>query len=242
LHLPDGQQTAPEHALGDFPSTKWRVLSSHIPTDLRGKTALDIGCNAGFYSFELARRGARVVSIDTDLHYLAQARWAADRFGLRDRIDFRRASVYQLWHAPEQFDVVLFMGVFYHLRHPLLALDIVASKVKSLLVFQTLTIPGTETLKPPENIELMDREPLREQGWPRMAFIERRMAGDPTNWWAASHAGVLALLRSSGLSVQSQPGHEIYVCTPDAQRDPLYARLAAQELRQIFGAHETEVG
>jgi tRNA (mo5U34)-methyltransferase len=236
LHLPDGSQTAPEHPLGDFPGTKWRVLAEHIPDDLTGKTALDIGCNAGFYSFELARRGARVVSIDTDVHYLDQARWATERLGLRERIEFRKSSVYELARVPEQFDVVLFMGVFYHLRHPLLALDIVASKVKSLLVFQTLTMPGVETLEPPEDIELMDREPLRDHGWPRMAFIERRMAGDPTNWWAASHAGVLALLRSSGLSLRALPGHEIYVCAPDPARDAITAQLAEQELREIFGA------
>jgi len=236
LHLPGGLQTAPDHPLGDFPSTKWQVLSPHIPDDLTGQTALDIGCNAGFYSFELARRGAHVVSIDTDNHYLEQARWAADSFGLRERIEFRKSSVYELARTPEQFDLVLFMGVFYHLRHPLLALDIVASKVKSLLVFQTLTMPGTETLEAPEDLELMHREPLLEHGWPRMAFIERRMAGDPTNWWAASHAGVLALLRSSGLTVREQPGHEIYLCRPDPQRDPISAQLAEQELREIFGA------
>ncbi len=58
LHLPDGRQTAPGHPLGDFPSFKWRELAPSLPQDLTGWSALDIGCNAGFYSFELARRGA----------------------------------------------------------------------------------------------------------------------------------------------------------------------------------------
>jgi tRNA (mo5U34)-methyltransferase len=236
LHLPGGVQTAPDHALGDFPSTKWRVLADQLPADLRGKTALDIGCNAGFYSFELARRGAHVLSIDTDPHYLDQARWARDQLGLGQQVELRRASVYQLAHDARQFDIVLFMGVFYHLRHPLLALDIVASKVTSTLVFQTLTLPGTEQVEPPADLELMDREPLTQPGWPRMAFIERRMAGDPTNWWAANHAGVLALLRSSGLRVRAQPGHEIYVCEPESARDAIDAQLAEQELREIFGS------
>jgi tRNA (mo5U34)-methyltransferase len=236
LHLPGGLQTAPDHPLGDFPATKWRVLADHLPSDLRGQTALDIGCNAGFYSFELARRGARVVSIDTDPHYLEQARWARDQLGLGGRIELRRASVYQLAQDAQRFDIVLFMGVFYHLRHPLLALDIVASKVRSTLVFQTLTVPGTEHVEPPDDLELMDREPLRHPGWPRMAFIERRMAGDPTNWWAANHAGVLALLRSSGMRVRAQPGHEIYVCEPEPAPDALAAQLARQELHEIFGS------
>jgi tRNA (mo5U34)-methyltransferase len=239
LHLPHGAQTAPQHPLGDFPSTKWRVLRDYIPSSLDGAIALDIGCNAGFYSFELARRGARVVAIDTDTHYLEQARWAAGQLGLQERIEFRKASVYELACSSERFDLVLFMGVFYHLRHPLLALDIVASKVNSLFVFQTLTLPGTEIVPAPDDIELMERELLCAEGWPRMAFIERRLAGDPTNWWAANHAGVLALLRSSGLSVLAQPGHEIYLCQPEPERDPISTQLAERELREILGARRT---
>jgi tRNA (mo5U34)-methyltransferase len=68
LHLPGGVQTAPDHPLGDFPTTKWRLLRDLLPAQLAGLTALDIGCNAGFYSFELARRGAQVVAIDNDEH------------------------------------------------------------------------------------------------------------------------------------------------------------------------------
>jgi len=74
LHLLDGRQTAPDHPLGDFPAVKWRVLGPHLPERLDGWTALDIGCNAGFYTFELARRGAHVTAIDLDPHYLDQAR------------------------------------------------------------------------------------------------------------------------------------------------------------------------
>src|SRR5947199_3415656 len=73
LHLPDGRETAPDHPLGDFPAFKWRRLGPALPDDLSGWTALDIGCNAGFYSFELARRGATVLGIDSDEHYLDQA-------------------------------------------------------------------------------------------------------------------------------------------------------------------------
>src|SRR3954463_5960088 len=79
IHLPDGTQTAPDHFLGDFPRFKWEALADHLPADLEGWTALDIGCNAGFYTFELAARGARVTGIDVDPHYLAQAEWAAAR-------------------------------------------------------------------------------------------------------------------------------------------------------------------
>ena len=63
-----GVQTAPDHFLGDYPSLKWRQFAHAIPADLTGRTVLDIGCNAGFYSLEMKRRGAaRVVGIDWDL-------------------------------------------------------------------------------------------------------------------------------------------------------------------------------
>src|SRR3954447_19506754 len=77
LHLPSGHQTAPDHPLGDFPAWKWGQIAPHVPADLSGQRVLDIGCNAGFYSFQLAARGAEVLAIDTDEHYLGQARWAA---------------------------------------------------------------------------------------------------------------------------------------------------------------------
>src|SRR4051794_38577328 len=117
-----GHQTAPHHFLGDYPAIKWTRFADAIPGDLRGRSVLDVGCNAGFYSIEMKRRGAdRVVGIDSDDRYLAQARFAADVLDVD--IEFQRMSVYDVAMLKERFDVVLFMGVLYHLRHPLLALD-----------------------------------------------------------------------------------------------------------------------
>jgi tRNA (mo5U34)-methyltransferase len=214
LHLPDGRQTAPDHPLGDFPAFKWREIAPHVPEDLTGWTALDIGCNAGFYSFELARRGAHVTGLEVDEHYLRQARWAAERYGLRDAVDFRPGSVYDLVDADEQWDLVLFMGVLYHLRHPLLALDAVAAATRRLLVLQTLTMPGDEREEAPADVDIDDRERLLAPGWPRMAFIERKLADDETNWWAPNAACVEAMARSAGLSVDAHPAHEVWLCRP----------------------------
>ena len=212
LHLPDGRQTAPDHPLGDFPAIKWAEIGPALPEDLSGARALDIGCNAGFYSFELARRGAHVVGIDIDEHYLRQARWAADEFGLADRVEWRQMGVYDLARMDETFDVILFLGVLYHLRHPLLALDLVAERAAGSVVVQTLTAPGEEELLTPRDLPIEERSVLREPGWPTMAFIEHELAGDPTNWWAPTSACVEAMLRTSGLDVVERPGHEIYVC------------------------------
>ena len=226
LHLPDGRETAPDHPLGDFPRFKWQQIAPHVPADLSGKTALDIGCNAGFYSFELARRGADVVGVDVDEHYLEQARWAAGVYGLRPRTRFERMHVYELARTPEQYDVVLFMGVLYHLRHPLLALDVVAAKVRDVLVLQTLTMPGEHVVEPPHDMTLAQRERLLEPGWPKLAFIERALEADETNWWAPNHAAVEAMTRSAGLEVVARPGHEIYVCRRAPDYDAKRARIA----------------
>jgi tRNA (mo5U34)-methyltransferase len=215
LHLPDGTQTAPDHPLGDFPAFKWQGIAPHLPQDLAGWRALDIGCNAGFYSFELARRGAFVTAIDADPRYLRQARWAAPQYGMEAQVAFEHIQVYDLASRQETYDLVLFMGVFYHLRYPMLALDIVAEKVGRLMVFQTLTLPGEEMAPEVEDGALDERAILLEPGWPKMAFIEHRFAGDPTNWWIPNHAAVEAMLRASGMRVVKRPGHEIYLCEPD---------------------------
>lgn len=232
LHLPGGVQTAPDHFLGgDFPSFKWREIASCLPADLSGWEVLDVGCNAGFYSFELARRGASVLAIDNDARYLAQARWAARQLGLQDAVEFRQIGVYEIAQSPRQYDLVWFMGVFYHLRYPMLALDLLARRTRRVMAFQTLTIPGESVYADTLDHPIEEREPLLDPGWPKMAFIEHRFAGDPTNWWVPNHAGVEAMLRSSGLRITARPADEIYLCEPDplasAQRWHCDAELAS---------------
>src|SRR5690606_25415031 len=118
-----GVVTAPEHFLGDYPRVKWRRFEHCRPADLRGKTVLDVGCNAGFYCLEMKRRGAaHVVGIDSDPRYLEQARFAAQVVGLA--VDFEELSIYDVAQLRARFDLVLFMGVLYHLRYPLYALDL----------------------------------------------------------------------------------------------------------------------
>ncbi|TIO63918.1 MAG: DUF1698 domain-containing protein, partial [Mesorhizobium sp.] len=123
-----GVETAPDHFLGNYPLVKWQKFADAIPADLSGKSVLDIGCNAGFYSIEMKKRGAdRVLGIDFDVDYLTQARFAAEI--AECDIEFRQLSVYDVGALGETFDIVLFMGVLYHLRHPLLALDLIREHV-----------------------------------------------------------------------------------------------------------------
>jgi tRNA (mo5U34)-methyltransferase len=239
LHLPGGVQTVPDHFLGgDFPRFKWQEIAGCVPADLSGWRVLDVGCNAGFYSFELARRGASVLAIDSDERYLAQARWAARQLDPKQRIEFRQLGIYEIARVHEQFDLVWFMGVFYHLRYPLLALDLLARRTRRLMVFQTLTMPGETVYEDTADHAITERAPLLDPGWPKMAFIEHRFSGDATNWWVANHAGVEAMLRSSGLRVVQRPAHEIYFCEPDVQADAAAPerRNADEQLFSVLSA------
>ena len=160
----DGALTAPNHFLGDYPQVKFVRFADAIPQDLTGKAVLDIGCNGGFYSLEMKRRGAaRVLGIDTDEHYLRQARFAAEVRGLE--VEFRRMPVWDVAALGERFDLVIFMGVLYHLRHPLLALDLIHEHVaKDLLLFQSMQRGSRELIIVQEDYEITAPVPFDDAG------------------------------------------------------------------------------
>jgi tRNA (mo5U34)-methyltransferase len=207
-----GVQTAPHHFLGDYPTVKWKRFAHAIPVDLKGKSVLDIGCNAGFYAIEMKRRGAeRVVAIDDEEKYLAQARFAAESTGAE--IEFHRLSVYDVAQLNEKFDLVLFLGVFYHLRHPLLALDLIRKHAtRNLFVFQSMQRGTPEVVTPGPDYDFWDTSVFEKEGFPLMYFIEHSYAGDPTNWWIPNLACVRALLRSSGFVIIGHPEEEVFIC------------------------------
>jgi len=208
-----GVWTAPDHFLGDYPGVKFRRFAPRLPADLAGKTVLDIGCNAGFYSIEMKRRGAeRVLGVDSDDRYLAQARFAADTLGY-DGIEFRSLDVYDVGALGERFDVVIFMGVLYHLRHPLLALDLIREHVAGdLLIFQSMQRGSRQLLPVDDDYDFNETEHFFESGYPKLHFIERRYAGDPTNWWVPNRACAEAMLRAAGFTVEERIEEEVYLC------------------------------
>jgi tRNA (mo5U34)-methyltransferase len=208
----NGVQTAPEHFLGDYPEIKFAGFRDAIAADLTGKTVLDIGCNAGFYSLEMKRRGAsRVVGIDSDERYLNQARFAAEVLGAE--IEFRRLPVWDVPLLGEKFDLVIFMGVLYHLRHPLLALDLIHEHVaRDLMLFQSMQRGSRDIVPLKQDYEFSEPAPFDEPGYPKLHFVEERYSHDETNWWIPNRACVEAMLRSSGFSIESQPEDEVYLC------------------------------
>jgi tRNA (mo5U34)-methyltransferase len=207
-----GVRTAPDHFLGDYPAIKWRRFEGALPRDLHGLTVLDIGCNAGFYSIEMKRRGAdRVVGVDHDPDYLEQARFAAEVCGVE--IELHQLSVYDVARLGERFDVVLFLGVLYHLRHPLLALDLIHEHVaRDLLVFQSMQRGSAEIEPLEDDYGITEVEVFDRPGFPRLHFIEQRYSRDQTNWWLPNRACSEALLRSAGFEILDHPEEEVFVC------------------------------
>ncbi len=208
---------------------------------------LDIGCNAGFYSIEMKKRGAgRVLGIDSDQRYLDQARLATEALGFGD-IEFARLDVYDVAALGEKFDLVIFMGVLYHLRHPLLALDLIREHVAGdRMLFQTMQQGTDAVLQVPED------HPFHKPGttqppdyfdnpaYPKMHFIEREFAHDWTNWWAPNAACSQAMLRAAGFTIEAQPEPEVYLCrvapVPYADLGPAAVYPARGERRVIEGA------
>jgi tRNA (mo5U34)-methyltransferase len=209
-----GVETAPHHFLGDYPRVKWQRFAHVVPQDLTGMTVLDIGCNAGFYAIEMKRRGAeRVVGIDTDEAYLAQARFASQVKGVD--IELRSMSVYQVARLREKFDLVMFMGVLYHLRHPLLALDLLHRHVVGgTLLFQSMLRGSPDVAPIEDDYPFAEIDVFQMAEYPKMHFVERSYAGDCTNWWIPNRACVEAMLRSAGFDLLGHPEEEVYVCRP----------------------------
>ncbi len=207
-----GHETAPSHPLGNYPSIKWKRFASAISSEVYGKTVLDIGCNAGFYAIEMKRLGAaHVLAIDEREDYLAQARFAAEMQGVE--IELRQMSVYDVAKLRQQFDLVLFLGVLYHLRHPLLALDLIYDNVvKDRLVVQSM-LRGTPDVEPVElDYDFWQTDHFDRPGYPKLHFVEARYAADDTNWWVPNRACLEAMLRSAGFEIIEHPEAEVYVC------------------------------
>jgi len=217
-----GVMTAPGHFLGDYPQVKWKHITKGFPDDLNGASVLDIGCNAGFYSIALKKRGAgRVLGVDIDDRYLNQGRFAAETLNLD--IEFQKLSLYDVDSLPGQFDYVLFLGVFYHLRYPLLALDRAVKKTAGKLVFQSMLRGSEQEFVPQADYDFWDKAIFSQSNFPCAYFIENSYSNDYTNWFIPNRSGAEAMLRSSGLEIVGHPEAETWICVPrSAHRNGRY--------------------
>jgi tRNA (mo5U34)-methyltransferase len=155
-----------------------------LPESLAGKTVLDIGAWDGFFSFEAERRGAqRVLATDSHAWYTRKPAFELARRALGSRVEDYDIDVMDL--SPERigtFDVVLFLGVLYHLRHPMLALEKVRSVCAGQLILETVT-------------------DLVWTRYPVMRFYPgSELAGDASNWFGPNPAAIVGMLKAVGFS------------------------------------------
>lgn len=221
IELANGIFTNPK---SDYPLDRWKIVEPELPASLDNKICLDVGCSSGFFSFKLRGKGAKkVVGIDGGEQALAidQAKFAKDVLEM-DRIDFRKLNVYDVDQLNIQFDYTLFLGVFYHLRHPLLALDKLRKVTKEKMIFQTITSRIEEKDKREEEYKLRPLEfenlALRsdqfyKSGYPKLYFVENMLDGDISNKWLPNVEGITAMLRSSGFKIEKihTLDHEVFV-------------------------------
>jgi tRNA (mo5U34)-methyltransferase len=217
IDLGNGVFTHPDHPRGDYPRSRFDLLRPFVPADLTGKSVLDIGCASGYFAIEMKRRGAgRVLGIDLRDWALDQGRFAANHLGLD--IEFRHMNAYDINKLGEEFDIVIFLGVLYHLRYPLLMLDIIRAHCRETMLFQTLLFGGAEPIDVPTDFGGADvAQLLPKAGYPKLYFVENRFERDETNTWIISRNAMLAMLRSAGFrsTHETASGDTFVVYTDD---------------------------
>lgn len=200
-------------------NTSERLARVRLPERLSGKSVLDIGAWDGFFSFEAERRGAaRVVAADYYAWHgigwgtgQGKAGFQLARTALNSRVEDIDLDVMDL--SPDRvgsFDVVLFLGVLYHLKNPMLALERVAAVAKDLLILETV----------------VDMVGI---GRPAAAFYPgTELNDDPTNWWGPNHLAVQGMLRAVGFQ-------RVEAVTPPASAPYRAARAVYHRLKGKSG-------
>lgn len=221
----------------DHPAGTWQIIKRCLPEDLEGKSVLDVGCNAGFYAIEAKRRNAgRVVGIDSQRLHIRQARFAARVLGLD--LQYERMSVYDLTEQRVgKFDVTLALGLIYHCKHIVLALEKLFQVTSDLLILES------EVLYPAPSFESYAPALGIGRRLHALAYVEN----DPSpreavyNWFIPGVDGLKAMLADVGfvdVEVLSEANARAVILArhphfaPDSLNMP---RLLAAELNLMEG-------
>lgn len=243
IDLGDGLYTKTESVMGepvDHPLGPWQTIQALLPSDLRDKTLLDVGCNAGFYSFEAKRRGAsRVLGVDGQRQHVRQGLFVRKVLDLD--VEFRRLNVYELHpRTVGQFDITLALGLLYHLKHPILALENLYQVTKELLIIET-------AIMPPERTAESFVHPLGEKQMllHTLGFVENPADAKEQvfNWFLPGVAALKAMLRTTGFDevdvVEVKNERAVVVCrkaTREHAADDAQKHFVA-ELKLLDGPH-----
>jgi tRNA (mo5U34)-methyltransferase len=214
FELPGGVWTGDGAPPAYDPRERWQLFAPYIPDDLTGKTVLDVGGNAGYFSVQMKLRGAqKCVMVEPVIEFVDQARLVFSEFGVRVKVVNEDVHAYCLT-TTERFDYVLFLGLFYHLKYPVLVLDRLAEMTKARLVLAAHISGGVEHGEPADATDV-DRDEVRASTFPQLAFIERTYRGDLTNWWIPNYQALEPLARSAGLRVVARPHPEMLITEPE---------------------------
>ncbi|MGH9871898.1 MAG: DUF1698 domain-containing protein [Pyrinomonadaceae bacterium] len=216
IDLGNGLFTKTESVMGepiDHPLGPWQTIQKLLPLDLSGKTLLDVGCNAGFYTFEAKRRGAlRVLGVDGQRQHVRQGLFVRKVLDLD--VEFRRLNVYELnSRSVGQFDITLALGLLYHLKHPILALENLYQVTKDLLIIETAIMPVRQTPKSFAHSFGSAKAVLHP-----IAYVENPPEAKEQvfNWFLPGADALIALLRNAGFAevdlVEVKDDRAVVVC------------------------------
>lgn len=174
-----------------------------LPRDARGLRVLDLGCSDGFFSFEMEKRGAQIVAAD----FVAETAtgFAVARELLGSRVEYWTENVYNLDPGKHgKFDLILFLGVLYHLRKPLAALDAIRGVLKeggrlflaTLLIDDFVLLPGGATTT------LAALNPALSALALWQAYPGDSLNGDYTNCFAPNRRGLEVALEEAQFEVE----------------------------------------
>ena len=240
FELPSGVWTGTGEPPAYDPVERWELFEPHLPDDLQGKSVLDVGGNSGYFSLRMKQRGAgRCVMVEPVA--VDQANFVFEQFEVEVEVVCEDVHAYCLT-TDDRFDYVLFLGLFYHLKYPVLVLDRLAEMTKELIFFQS-HIQGlppqppaadeaassaldrvrrfvARGLDPGQGAEAgevgdVERDELQSASFPRMSFLEGAYRGDLSNWWVPNEEALEPLARSAGLKVLARVHPEMLVAEPE---------------------------
>jgi tRNA (mo5U34)-methyltransferase len=222
FELPGGERI---EGVNEIDLLRKRYARFPIPADLAGKRVLDIGAWDGWFSFEAELRGAEVTAIDC----VEIAHFLEIHQKLASRVDYRILDFYELPEAGlGRFDFVFCLGILYHLKHPLLALEIVCALTTDTAIVESFVIDADTWRKHQDDVPIME-------------FYETDELGNQLdNWIGPSVTCLMAMCRAAGFArmefLHTTGYHAGVACHRKWEAIPAEANLPAPELLAVANA------